>query len=430
MTLRDALEYAHVHQPDLQAAAARVAVARGSGDVTRARWYPTLTAAAELLATTTNNTTGSYLGAPGLDNPRVSATLARSTTSASLEPAASSLVALGVRQEIFDFGRISARAAADDLSVDVARLSAAGIRLVVDDNIEEAYFAVYASEAVVRASESALVRARAHRNEAKAGLEAGLRRPIELTRAEAVLDRYDLGRIRAGRNVVIAQAVLAAAVGVPDHRLDIAGAPPAPADLPSPAVAFQAAARNPDVLGAETRIRADERETRAIATETRPNLYFSGALSGNAGGATPSSGSSAEASGLLPLVPNWDVGLVLSWPLVDEVVRARVRQSQAREQVARDEAAVVRQRLDSDVEQAYADAEAARDALPVLKRALDAAIANYYQASARFSAGVGNAIEMADAEELRTSAEIDLAQGAFAVARARASLGRFLAEGA
>jgi len=80
------------------------------------------------------------------------------------------------------------------------------------------------------------------------------------------------------------------------------------------------------------------------------------------------------------------------------------------------------------VEEAYSDVEAARDALPVLRRALEAAVANYEQASARFSAGVGNAIEMADAEELRTSAEIEAAQGTFEVARARARLGRFIAE--
>jgi outer membrane protein len=430
MTLSEALEYAHLHQPDLRAAAARVDVARAAADATRARWYPTLTGAAEVLATTTNNTTGSYLAVSGLDNPRVSSTPARSVATSSLEPAASSLIGLGLRQELFDFGRISAQAAADDLLVDATRLSAAGARLLVDDDIEEAYFAVYATQAVVSASESAFVRARVHRDQAKAGLDAGLRRPIEVTRAEAVLDRYDLGRIRAAHNVIIAQAVLAAAVGVPDRLLGISVTPPAPAALPSLDGAFELAEQNPDLRSAVLRIRAQERQTRAIAAETRPNLLLSGALSGNAGGAEPSSGSAAEAHGLVPLVPNWDVGLILAWPIVDETVRASVTRSRAQEQVRREEAASVHERLVAAVEEAYADVEAARDALPALRRALDAAIANYEQASARFSAGVGNAIEMADAEELRTSAEIELAQGTFEVARARARLGRFIAEAA
>jgi len=429
MTLGEALDYAHAHQPDLRAAAARVDAVRAAGSVTRARWYPTITGAAEVLATTTNNSTGSYLAVPGLDNPRVSATLARSAGTSSLSPAPSSLLAVGLRQEIFDFGRISTQAAADDLRADAQRLSLSGARLVVDETVAEAYFAVFAAKAVVRAAESAIVRARIHRDQARAGLDAGLRRPIELTRTEALLDRYDLGRIRAGRNVVIAEAVLAAAVGVPEHLLDISGAPPAPRDLPALDAAFEAAERNPDLVSALTRLRAQEKQTRAFAAEERPNLLLSSALSGNAGGATPSSGSVAEAKGFAPVVPNWDVGMVLSWPLLDETLRARVRQSEAQEEVARQEAAALHERIAGAVEEAYAEVVAAREALPVLSRALNAAIANYDQASARFDAGLGNAVEIADAEELRTSAEIELAQGQFEVARARASLGRFLADG-
>jgi outer membrane protein len=431
ITLEDALAYAHAHQPDLRAALARVDAARAGADATRARWYPTLTGAAELAAGSTNNSTGSYLAVPGIDNPRVSATRADNVSSSSLVPAATSLVALGLRQEVYDFGRISARATADDMRADVARFSATGEKLVVDYHIEESYFAVYAAKAVVRASSNATERARTHRDQARAGFEAGLRRPIELTRAEAVLDRYELARIRARRDVTVAQSILAAAVGVSDRLLDITDKPPTLAELPSLEAAFDAATtRNPDLAAALARIRTQEKETRAIASETRPNLMFSAAVSGNAGGASPSSGDSAQGAGLIPLVPNWDVGLVLAWPLLDETVKERARQSRLLEETERDEAESVRQRLRASVEQAYTEVEAARDALPVLQRALDAAVANYDQANARFNAGLGNSVELADAEELRVEAEIELAEGTFDLARTRATLGRFIAEAA
>jgi outer membrane protein TolC len=155
----------------------------------------------------------------------------------------------------------------------------------------------------------------------------------------------------------------------------------------------------------------------------------SGALSGNAGGGAPSSGDRPEGQGFLPVVPNWDVGLVLSWPIFDQTVRARTRQSRAEEQLYREQAAAVNLKLAASIEEAYTDVVTARDALPVLQRALDAAVANYNQANARFAAGMGNAIEMADAEDLRTTAEVDLARGTFEIARARAALGRFIAEG-
>jgi len=71
----------------------------------------------------------------------------------------------------------------------------------------------------------------------------------------------------------------------------------------------------------------------------------------------------------------------------------------------------------------------ANDALPALKSAVDGAVANYAQADARFRAGLGNAVELADAEALRTDANVQLALGLFEAARARAVFGRTIAEG-
>jgi outer membrane protein TolC len=334
-----------------------------------------------------------------------------------------------VRQEVFDFGRISARAAADDLRADSERFSVEAARLVVDYDVEETYFAVYTAQAVLTASDKAYERSAAHRDLARAGVDSGLRRPIELTRAEATLDRYDLGRIRARRGVAVAESVFAAAVGMPASRLGISGAPAQPADAPSLDAALQAAvSRNPDLLGAYARVQAREGQVRAVAAESRPNLFATGAISGNAGGALPSSGAAAPDHGLLPVVPNWDAGLVLTWPLFDATARARTDRARVEADVARADTEVMRQRVLSAVEEAYLDVEAARGALPVLRHSVEAAVANYEQANARFDAGMSNAVELADAEELRTDAEIQLALGTFELARTRATLGRLMAE--
>lgn len=429
MSLAGALAYASAHQPDIKVALARVEVAKRQRDVSQGRWYPQLTGAAEIVGSTANNTTGAYLAVPGIDNPRVSATRARSAGDNSWRPYATSLLGVGLRQEVYDFGRISAQSAADALRTDAERYSAASVKLVVGYAVQDAYFAVYAAKAVVKAATSAVSRAKVHRDQAKAGVDVGLRRPIELTRAQAVLDRYELERLRGTGSVTVAQAVLAAIVGVPDHLLDIASTPPMLAELPPLSDAFDSMARHPDIQRAVALIRAQEKQTQAIAGEMRPNLLVSTAISGNAGGATPTSGDHADFHGALPVIPNWDVGLILSWPLFDQTVRARAGQSRAAEQLYKEESAATRLKLAAAIEQAYTEVRTARDALPILQHRLDAAIANYDQASARFDAGMGNAIEMADAEDLRTSAEIDLAEGSYDVARARAALGRFIAEG-
>ena len=267
MSLAEALAYAETHAPDLRAARARVETVRTQRDVSEARWLPTVTGAAELFAGTANNSTGSYVAINGFDNPRVSATAARNASDNSWSPHATSLIGLGARQEVYDFGRISLQSAADALRTDAERLSAAGVKLVVDESIEEAYFAVYAAKAVVQASQSAMARAQVHRDQAKAGVDVGMRRPIDLTRAQTVLDRYELAGIRARGSVTVAEAVLAATVGVPDRLLDIAATPPAPAELPSLQAAIEAGERNPELRQVLTLMRAQEKQTRAIRSE-------------------------------------------------------------------------------------------------------------------------------------------------------------------
>ncbi len=89
----------------------------------------------------------------------------------------------------------------------------------------------------------------------------------------------------------------------------------------------------------------------------------------------------------------------------------------------------MRQQVVASVEQAYVGVVVARQALPALQHELEAARANYAQADARFKAGLGTSVELADAEALRTDAEIRLALGVFELAKARASFGRAIAEG-
>jgi outer membrane protein TolC len=430
VTLVQALAYAREHRPELHAERAHVASVEAQADVVRAHWYPAFGATAQALAATTNNTTASYLPSAYFDNPRVSATRAESPSTASMAPSGSTLLGVGLRQELFDFGRLAARAAAEDLRADAERSTLAGRRLAVDYDVEESYFAVYAAKSILAAAQAAVQRSVAHRDMARAGVDSGLRRPIELTRAEAVVDRYDLEELDGRRGVTEAESALAAAVGAPGPLLDIEGSPPAPGELPDLSESFaEAKVRNPELHAALARIRAVEMQTRAVRAEARPNVSLTAAISASAGGAAPSSGVAAPAAGWLPTVPNWDVGVVLSWPLFDETVAARTKESRFDEESARADAEATSLHLVAQVQQAFAQLEAARDRLPVLKQALDAAVANYDQANARFGVGLSNAIELADAEDLRTEADIQLALGTFELARARAALARAVAEG-
>ncbi len=431
LTLAEAIAFAHEHQPGIRAALAHLEATKADAKVPRAAWQPVLGASAQIYAATANNTTSASLGVGDLALPRIGGTRDVSSSSATWQPYASTLVGVSATQEVFDFGRIAANAAVADAQVEVGKSSADAIRLDVDLGVEEAYFGVYAAKGVLAASKEAYTSTREHRDLARAGVASGLRSPIELTRAEADLSRYEIGVIRAQGGLDVAEVVLAAAVGAPDTAFDVSGAAPTPAELPSLTEGVRMASeRDPLLREALARLKAQEKATTAIRASLRPNLLATGAISGRAGGATPSgNGDAPTGSGFLPDVPNWDVGLVLSWTLFDGVTLARGDASRAAEREREEEILLYRQREVAAVETAYVRVAAAKSALPALESAVAGATANYKQADARFRAGLGNSVELADAEQLRASAEIQLALGLFEVARTRAEFGRAIAEG-
>jgi outer membrane protein TolC len=427
LTLQDAIAYARQHQPAARAALARVRAAQADARVPRAQWQPLFAAGAQLLGGSANNTTASYVGIAGIDLPRIGGTPV--TASGSASGYASTLAALGAQQEIFDFGRIAAQAVVQDSRLEDERYGADAEWLLIELNVEEAYFAVHAAHSVLQAADDAYERARVHRDYARAKVTTGLRPPIDLTRAEADLTRFDVGRIRAQGGLQVAQSAFAAAVGNPELQLDAAGEPPPPAELPSLKDAFERAARkDPLLLQALTRLRTQEAVTRSLGTLLRPNLALTASFSGREGGAQPSSGEPPRNSGFLPAVPNWDVGVVFRWPLYDGVVLAERDASREREQVRRAELDLARQQQRAAVQTGYVNVGVATASLGALERAVEAARANYNQADARFKGGLGTVVELTDAEAVRTDAEIQLALGRFELARARAILARLIAE--
>jgi outer membrane protein len=428
LTLGQALDYAHAHQPAIRAAVARVAARMEDAKIPGGQWLPTLAVTGQIFAMTANNSTATYVQPDSMDLPRIGATPA--TATGSLSPYASTLVGAGLLQEVFDFGRIGAQRAAADALVEVERHRSDADRLDIDFSVEEAFFSVFAAKAVVKASDDAYDRSLVHRDLARHGVDAGLRSPIELTRAEADLDRFDVGRVRAKGGLAVAQSVLSAAIGAPDAAIDAVGEAPRPADMPAlPEALRLAQQRDPRLAATIAELKAAEERTRALGAALRPDLSLTATVSGRAGGATPSSGPVATGDGWVPNIPNWDAGLVLTWPLFDGTLSARRNAAHSTEQVRSDEIDVLHEQVVAQVRKTYVQVQVANTALGALRNEVIAAHANYDQADARFRAGIGNAVELADAEALRTEAEIQLALGLFELARARAGFGRAIAEG-
>jgi outer membrane protein len=431
MTLTEALDYARLHQPSLLALRARVEAQKAEAQVPRGAWLPFVGASVQVFEGTANTTSALNLESPVMSIPRIGGTPLVSSPSATgiWKGYGSTFAGIGINQEVFDFGRIAARTAAQDALTAAEQGRSEVALLEVDFNVEESFFAVLAAKDVLKAAQDSQARAQAHRDFAYAGVKEGLRDPIELARAEADLSQALTRVVRAQGGVAEAQSFLAAAVGILDLKLDTSGTPPKPGELPSLEQSLEIAARrDPRLRAAVASLEAQHATTLATSRYLLPNLRLTASFSGRAGGAPGSDGVVSDTKGWLPDIPNWDVGLLLTIPLYDASLRAEIDASRAAEEALGQEVASTRLAQRAAVQKALIAAQVALEALPTLERSVAAGAANYAQAEARFRAGLGSAVELADAENLRTEAEIELALGQFEVARSRAALSRATAE--
>ncbi|HEX8951933.1 MAG TPA: TolC family protein, partial [Polyangia bacterium] len=220
VTLPEALAYARERQPRIKSALAEYQARRAEARLPRAQWLPQLGATAQLFVATANNTTASYLTVPEMDIPRIGGSKSQTQATATWSPSASTLAGIGVGQEVYDFGRISAQISAADAYAAMARANVDAVGLDVALGVEEAFHAVLAGKAVLTATEDALKRAVTHRDYAQAGTRSGMRPPIDLTRAQADVSALQVRLIQAETGLQASRAALAAAMGSDQLEVD------------------------------------------------------------------------------------------------------------------------------------------------------------------------------------------------------------------
>jgi len=367
----------------------------------------------------------SYATLGFLDVARIGGTPANAAVS--WAPDVSTLAGISVHKELYDFGRLDLLSDALGTQARAANETAVAAAFDLDLLVEESFYAVLGARAVLAASQAAVTRSTTHRDFARARVNAQLMPPIELTRAEADLARYQVDQVRAQGALSTAQAVLAAAIGSTSPAVD-AGTDDVVLKEPAREALGEVETLSPELRAARDELDAQRLFTRSIHAELRPDLGLSAELTGRAGGATVTTNPTPAGAGFVPDVPNWDALVVFTWPLYDRVVTARAETSARLEAVRAAELQQVSEQVRSVAEQTFVELDVERAAQPALQRAVDAAQDNHAQAEARFNGGLGTAVELSDAEALLTEAQIQLAVGQFQLSRARARLARVFAE--
>ncbi len=404
--LDEALRLALDHQPNLAAARAETEAASARVDQARAGLLPQLGASAGYERTTAN-----YTSRPG-SLPRTS------TTGRSPNPTFDTFdywsADVSASQLIYDFGQTTGRRDAARAGFAAQQASELSTTRDVTLAVRSAYFAARAARDLVQVARETLANQQAHLEQITAFVEVGTRPEIDAVQARTDRANARVALIKAENDYATAKAQLDNAMGVTpetdyqvadDDMPPIAGEDGEPRELVSEALAAR-----PDVAAAEGQVKVQELSLGAVKGGYGPSLAASTTFS--------DAGTQIDDTSW-----NWNAGLAISWPLFEGGrTRGEVREASANVAAANAAAESVRQQVRLEVEQARLAVRAAASAIAAAAEVVVNAREQLRLAEARYETGVGNVIELGDAQVALTSARAQEVQSRYRLATARAQL--------
>ena len=250
-----------------------------------------------------------------------------------------------------------------------------------------------------------------HLDQAKGFYEVGTHPKYDVTKAEVDLSNAKLNLIKTENTVKVSKVTLNNAIGVPD----------APDYTIEDNLAFQkyeitfaqaietAYKNRPDLQSAIAKRMSLERAVDLAKTGYYP------VLTGNA--AYSRGGSS------FPLEEAWSAGVAITLPIFSGfLTKNQVEEAKANVGVARANEETLKQSILLDVQQAHLNLMVAEESITNTELTVKQATENFEIANGRYAAGVGNPIEVADAEVLLANGRTAYNQALYDYKVARASL--------
>jgi outer membrane protein TolC len=328
-------------------------------------------------------------------------------------------VGLSLSQVLFDFGRNLDAIQAAQARREALEADAVTEREIVVRDVKQAYFDLLAARRLLGVAEEVLRSNRRQLDEAHGRYEVGFTTKLDVTRSEVLVANAELDLLAARNATLVAEQTLRNAMGL-DAPLDF-----------DPV----------DVL--ETRrVEIDEEQALAIALESRPELLSLRALRSAADEEASSrwkehlpelaGAATTDWSGSDRLSNTWDLGAEVRVPIfAGGATSARVGEARADALALGFEEHALRQDVALEVRQAFLELARAREAIGVSARVRDQARENLELAEGRYRTGVGNVIELADAQAQRASGEAEYVRSLYgyqiAVADLERAIGRAVA---
>jgi len=427
-TLSSAVEIALKNYPSVRAASARAGAAEAGIDLARTSYYPKLDLLWQENRATRNNVFGLLL--PQSTIPSISGPVLGTTSLG--DSVWGSAGGMLVSWEPFDFGLRKANLQQARALKDKASAEVEVTRLDVAASAADLFLVLAATQAAAQSARANLERMQVFARSVHALVDSQLRPGADASRAEAELAVARNATIQAQLNIENARATLAEALGLAGS--DISIAPDTLPDLPDERQLPEAKPEEHPLAEAQKAaletVRARER---ALAGSYYPRFNLQFALFGRGSGALLDGGID-PGKGVFPDVANWATGLSVSFPALDVfAIHARRRAEKENEtaEAARQDQVV--QSLKAQEARAKAALNAARQIAANTPLQLIAARETYIRSGARYEAGLGTVVDVADAQRLLAQAEAENAvaqlnvwRALLAVARAQGDIHPFL----
>jgi len=383
LTLDQAVSLALQHNPSLRAADAGVLSASSGLTQADAAYFPSIAATAS----------ASRTGGAFVLNPSVSSRNQTYNTYTT---------GFQVNQTIFDFGKTIGRVSGAGSFLDAAESDLISARENVVMNTSLAYFGYVQAIQVEKVNEEAAQRASQHLNEAKAFYTVGKRAQFDVTRAEVDLANANVNLIRSRNQIRLAKLQLENAMGIhPSSDYRVTEAFPIPEfSLPLDSVKLLTFGQRPELIAATARLEANKSLVSAAWDQHLPTLSASGAWTWS--------------NFDFPLFSRWNVGLTMSLPIFQGFsISAQVEQARAAADAAQANLDVLRESVILEVEQNYLGLKEAEERIAASTKLVEQAEQNLNLAERQYAAGVGTALEVADAQLTLSNARITRIQALY-----------------
>lgn len=405
-TLAECIEIALVNRPNLEAAAADIDAGRARVRQQWSGYLPQVNGAYS--SDRSKSSFESRTQSPDTINAFDRATVSNFHTGS-----------VSLSQTIFDFGQNLAAIRAAYAREDSLEADAATTRKQVIYEVKQSYFDLLAARRLLEVADETVRSNRKQLEQAVGRNEVGFAPRIDVTRSEVALAQAELDQLSARNNATVAAETLRNALGLDapldfdiadelEHRAVVLDEPEAIA------AAYESRSDLQSVLAQQ---RAAEQDVSQFRREHFPTIS--------------ADASYGYSNSEFPLDDNWVVGASVNVPIFSGgLTEGRVAEARANLRGLKADERTLRQQLGLEVRRSLLDVQRASQSIDVSERAAKQAAENLELAEGRYETGVGNVIELTDAQTQRASAEADRVSALYdyqvAVAALEQAIGREL----